>query len=283
MLFCAVYSISIKFSLFQVCLPFAEHGSNIPKSCTGIQVSLRDRHGRLSKAFSHLPSNTDFCWVRNHTRVSFGRRCRGSDRKEVPVNVEAPYLVKKIAGVDYVYFTQKNSLDRRKRTLLIEASNISFASRIVVIEKCNYYNSEWTCFEQNASLDVKSFFGFESSVEKLAVKQYAANLAKGKEILEYFIEELLKSGLTYIPPYNGPENCGDMASLTDSAIDMAKPSCEENSNGSELTATEVSTMANGLTPGTNAGTPEPGQLRRTSAVSEGHSAGFVRASSMDDQ
>jgi hypothetical protein len=45
-------------------------------------------------------------------------------------------------------------------------------------------NSEWTCFEQSASLDVKSFFGFESTVEKLAVKQYSANLAKGKEILE---------------------------------------------------------------------------------------------------
>ena len=39
-------------------------------------------------------------------------------------------------------------------------------------------NSDWTCFEQSASLDVKSFFGFEATVEKLAVKQYAANLAK---------------------------------------------------------------------------------------------------------
>ncbi|KAK6056205.1 PRELI-like family protein [Cooperia oncophora] len=54
-------------------------------------------------------------------------------------------------------------------------------------------NPNWTCFEQNAALDVKSFFGFETAVEKLAVKQYAANLAKGKEILEYFIDELIKS------------------------------------------------------------------------------------------
>ncbi len=99
-----------------------------------------------------------------------------------------------------MYFTQKNSLDRRKRTLIIEATNISFVNRIVVKENCYYYvrsllfssrermtmlllqvhpeNESWTCFEQSASLDVKSFFGFESSVEKLAVKQYAANLAK---------------------------------------------------------------------------------------------------------
>lgn len=102
------------------------------------------------------------------------RRCK--------LNIDAPYLLKKMAGVDFVYFNQKNSLDRRKRTLLIEATNISFASRLVIVEKCVYYvhpeNADWTCFEQSASLDVKSFFGFESAVEKLAVKHYSANIAK---------------------------------------------------------------------------------------------------------
>lgn len=39
-------------------------------------------------------------------------------------------------------------------------------------------NSEWTCFEQTASLDIKNFFGFENSMEKLAMKQYAQNIAK---------------------------------------------------------------------------------------------------------
>lgn len=39
-------------------------------------------------------------------------------------------------------------------------------------------NSEWTCFEQDASLDVKSFFGFESTVEKIAMKQYTENIRK---------------------------------------------------------------------------------------------------------
>ena len=77
------------------------------------------------------------------------------DRK-CQLNVDAPYLVKKvaffrllffkniafqIAGVDFIYFNQKNSLDRRKRTLEIEATNISFASRIAILEKCNYYVS----------------------------------------------------------------------------------------------------------------------------------------------
>lgn len=39
-------------------------------------------------------------------------------------------------------------------------------------------NDEWTCFEQTASLDIKSFFGFESTVEKIAMKQYASSINK---------------------------------------------------------------------------------------------------------
>ncbi len=47
-------------------------------------------------------------------------------------------------------------------------------------------NKGWTCFEQRASLDVKSFFGLESVVEKVAVKQYGANLHKVCPLLFYF-------------------------------------------------------------------------------------------------
>lgn len=39
-------------------------------------------------------------------------------------------------------------------------------------------NEDWTCFEQTASLDIKSFFGFESTVEKIAMKQYATSIKK---------------------------------------------------------------------------------------------------------
>ncbi|XP_064478235.1 SEC14-like protein 1 [Ornithodoros turicata] len=125
------------------------------------------------------------------------RRCR--------LNVDAPYLLKKIIGVDFVYFVQKNSLDRRARVLKIEAYNESFSTRVGIQENCTYSvhpeNSEWTCFEQSASLDVKSFFGFENAVEKLAMKQYSQNISKGKEIIEYYINELLKEGITFIPPF----------------------------------------------------------------------------------
>ncbi|XP_053598796.1 protein real-time isoform X1 [Microplitis demolitor] len=129
------------------------------------------------------------------------RRCK--------LNVEAPYILKKIIGVDYVYFVQKNVLDRRNSILEIEAWNESFSSRVTVIEKCRYFihpeNSEWTCFEQTASLDIKNFFGFENSMEKLAMKQYAQNIAKGKEIIEYFINELKEQGVTYVAPWVEPE------------------------------------------------------------------------------
>jgi hypothetical protein len=39
-------------------------------------------------------------------------------------------------------------------------------------------NPDWTCFEQEASLDIKSFFGFENTVEKIAMKQYTHNIKK---------------------------------------------------------------------------------------------------------
>lgn len=39
-------------------------------------------------------------------------------------------------------------------------------------------NEDWTCFEQTASLDIKSFFGFENSAEKIAMKQYASSIKK---------------------------------------------------------------------------------------------------------
>lgn len=142
--------------------------------------------------------------------------------RKCKLNVDAPYLLKKIAGVEYVYFMQKNSLDRRNRTLNIDAHNLSFSSRIVIKESCVYYvhqeNADWTCFEQSASLDVKSFFGFESTVEKLAMKQYEANIQKGKEIIEHYVNELFKEGKTHFPPFE--ETVSTISD--DSAIFMSK-------------------------------------------------------------
>lgn len=124
------------------------------------------------------------------------------------IDVEAPRLLKRIAGVDYLYFIQKNCLNRRERTLSIEVHNETFSSRVIVRERCNYSvhpeNEDWTCFEQTASLDIKSFFGFESSAEKIAMKQYASSIKKGKEIIEYYLRELEEEGITFIPRWTPP-------------------------------------------------------------------------------
>ncbi|XP_042198345.1 SEC14-like protein 1 [Callorhinchus milii] len=123
------------------------------------------------------------------------RRCK--------LDVDAPRLLKKIAGVDYIYFVQKNSLNRRERTLKIEAFNETFANRVVINEFCCYTVhqdiEDWTCFEQSASLDIKSFFGFESTVEKIAMKHYTSSIKKGKEIIEYYLKQLEEEGITSVP------------------------------------------------------------------------------------
>lgn len=43
-----------------------------------------------------------------------------------------------IAGVEHVVFVQTNVLNWKERTLLIEAHNDTFASRVVVKETCRY-------------------------------------------------------------------------------------------------------------------------------------------------
>ncbi|XP_053707520.1 SEC14-like protein 1 isoform X1 [Synchiropus splendidus] len=124
------------------------------------------------------------------------------------IDIEAPRLLKRIAGVDHLYFIQKNTLNRRDRTLHIEVRNETFSSRVVVHECCNYTvhpeNEDWTCFEQTASLDIKSFFGFESTAEKIAMKQYASSIKKGKEIIEFYLRELEEEGVTHLPRWTAP-------------------------------------------------------------------------------
>ncbi|XP_017283665.1 SEC14-like protein 1 [Kryptolebias marmoratus] len=124
------------------------------------------------------------------------------------IDVDAPRLLKRIAGVDYLYFIQKNTLNRRDRTLHIMVHNETFSNRVVVRECCSYTvhpeNENWTCFEQTANLDIKSFFGFESTAEKIATKLYASSIKKGKEIIEHYLRQMEEEGVTYIPRWTPP-------------------------------------------------------------------------------
>ncbi|XP_038552596.1 SEC14-like protein 1 [Micropterus salmoides] len=142
------------------------------------------------------------------------------------IDIDAPRLLKRIAGVDYLYFIQKNTLNRRDRMLHIEVHNETFSNRVIVSECCNYTvhpeNEDWTCFEQTASLDIKSFFGFESMAEKIAMKQYASSIKKGKEIIEYYLRELEEEGVTYIPRWIPPVVSGTAAAR----LQLLPPSTE---------------------------------------------------------
>lgn len=128
------------------------------------------------------------------------RRCK--------LAVDMPYLFKKIIGIDVAFFFQTNFLDMRSRTLNIEATNETFSSRVEIFEKCRYYphpdNPNWTCFDQTATLDIKNFFGFEHSLEKVGMKQYTQTTLKGKEIIEFFIDELQKEGVSTVDRWSDP-------------------------------------------------------------------------------
>lgn len=122
-----------------------------------------------------------------------------------------------------IYFIQKNTLDRRKRVLDIEAYNESFASRVTILEHCRYFvhpeNTDWTCFEQSATLDIRNFLGFENSIEKLAMKQYSANIAKGKEVVDFFVNQLKEEGITHVPIWTPPaDSVQDSGEINSSSL-----------------------------------------------------------------
>lgn len=136
-------------------------------------------------------------WSEDRSRHTVERRCT--------LDIDAPYILKKITGQEVMYFVQRNELDLKARILKITAWNDSFANRLSIREYCSYQvhkdNPQWTSFSLQANLEVKSFFGFEGLVEKLAVKLYSSNLHKGKEVMEYCITALHSRGVTSVPQW----------------------------------------------------------------------------------
>lgn len=136
-------------------------------------------------------------------------------------------------GIDVAFFFQTNFLDMRARMLTIEATNETFSSRVEIFEKCRYYahpdNPNWTCFDQTATIDIKNFFGFEHSMEKMGMKQYTQTTLKGKEIIEFFIKELEKEGITQVDRWTDPVGT-ESPTVTVTAAASEVPVTQTNSN-----------------------------------------------------
>lgn len=120
------------------------------------------------KKVSHVPSDPHVCgqwhckWVqewgwghpRDRAALQAGHRCTTAAEKGEELSSACLVLLAipspeyctltecvplpQIAGVDYVYFVQKNSLNRRERTLHIEAYNETFSNRVIINEHCSY-------------------------------------------------------------------------------------------------------------------------------------------------
>lgn len=127
---------------------------------------------------------------------------RRRTKRRCKLRVDAPYIFKKIIGIESAYFIQENFLDLKERKLTIEATNETFSSRIKIFERCRYYvhpeNEDWTCFDQSANIEITNFFGFEHQMEKVGMKQYTQMTLKGKEIIEHFVNQLKDEGITHV-------------------------------------------------------------------------------------
>uniref|UniRef100_A0A8C7IE76 SEC14 like lipid binding 1 n=1 Tax=Oncorhynchus kisutch TaxID=8019 RepID=A0A8C7IE76_ONCKI len=172
------------------------------------------------------------------------RRCK--------LDVDAPRLLKRIAGVDYVYFSQENTLNKRERTLHIESHNETFSNRVIIHELCSYSahpeNEDWTCFEQSASLDIKSFFGFESTVEKIAMKQYASSIKKGKEIIEFYLNQLEEEGISHVPRWTPSLDAPSSSVTTKPLADATQSENQTGTPDDKLDADYIKRYLGDLTP-----------------------------------
>eukprot|EP01135_Chromosphaera_perkinsii_P002780 Nk52_evm148s226 gene=Nk52_evmTU148s226 len=131
------------------------------------------------------------------------------------INAEAPGWLKRMAGVQFLVFFQRNCIDRAKRVLVIEAWNETFAGKVNIKEVCRYEvckeNPQHTAFYQSASLDLNLLPGFDGAAEWCFVNAYLANVKKGREIVEKFLRQLVdEEGIEEIPPFiEQPHTLGD--------------------------------------------------------------------------
>ena len=85
-------------------------------------------------------------------------------------------MLRRMMGIDQIFFCQKNVLNLDERRLEITAWNESFDNRVTVEEKCVYYaDGNRTKFSQSAKLKIHSFWGLEGTVEKLMITHYKVN------------------------------------------------------------------------------------------------------------
>ncbi len=150
-----------------------------------------------------------------------------------------------ISNVLNILFRQRNTKDLRARTLHIEAWNESFSNRVEINEYCVYSvhpeNPEWTCFEQSAELDIKNFFGFEATAEKIAIKEYSRSIEKSKEVMEYFVEMLAEQGVTHVPIWAEPDGSKSVPEVEENEAEavLEKPKLEKLRRKSSAKGREI--------------------------------------------
>ena len=90
---------------------------------------------------------------------------------------EIPGMLRRMMGIDQIFFCQRNVLESKERRLEITAWNESFDNRVTVNEKCVYWaEGNVTKFSQEAKLTISNFWGFESTVERLMIRQYQVKM-----------------------------------------------------------------------------------------------------------
>nr|XP_022308213.1 uncharacterized protein LOC111114221 [Crassostrea virginica] len=122
--------------------------------------------------------------------------------------LEIPSLMKKFSKEvsKHAEFIQKNTMDRRSRTLVIESHNTNFTDRISIKETCTFSvapgHSEWTQFEQHVTfkLQASKIPGLVvGKIENIVMDKYRASSDKSVKAINNIIKEGIEPFPTWHP------------------------------------------------------------------------------------
>jgi len=123
-------------------------------------------------------------------KIIIHRRCK--------LNIEAPWWLKKIFGIYFMYFIQVITVDQRNKTLSMSTVGDSLTNLFVVNETTYISrhpdNDNWTFLCVEGTLSLECFcFGFEKLIEKFIGRSYSNNFKNARKLDAEFLKEVIRT------------------------------------------------------------------------------------------
>jgi len=127
------------------------------------------------------------------------------------IAIDAPQWVKVALGLHSFTFESTTRLNRKLRTMEITSVNFTWRGKVNVHEICVYRvhpdNSNWTYFEQTASLELPCLLAFQGQIEGFCLRQYDKNTSEARQVDIILVKDILRSRAAHMTPSSGVSSC----------------------------------------------------------------------------